>query len=204
MHRYLLFLLLLGIVIAGSAPYVSPGFQIGMNTNGNFFISTQTTVGYLSSDGLPSNFGITLGLRMYYLETVWKKYRYIDFQFWPVITGFGVGKMIDDKKNMYTRYKTGFGVLGYLTYDYCKIPKIGNHNFFASNIVIGGKSKIGDLCFMGFSSTIADYIQVDNEVLIGAHSFLNQNAESLTRYQGIPAILYSKIDEENGITFKNH
>lgn len=129
MHRYLLVLLLLGIVIAGSAPYVSPGFQIGMNTNGNFFISTQTTVGYLSSDGLPSNFGITLGLRMYYLETVWKKYRYIDFQFWPVITGFGVGKMIDDKKNMYTRYKTGFGVLGYLTYDYSKIPKIGNHNF---------------------------------------------------------------------------
>ena len=37
--------------------------------------------------------------------------------------------MIDDKKNMYTRYKTGFGVLGYLTYDYCKIPNVGNHNF---------------------------------------------------------------------------
>ena len=56
----------------------------------------------------------------------------------------------------------------------CHDVEIGNHNFFASNIVIGGKSKIGDLCFMGFASTIADYIQVDS----GSHSWLVQSDKS--------------------------
>ena len=127
MRRYFTLLLFIGLISAGSAPYISPGLQIGFNTKGSFFISTQTTIGYIGG-GFPSNFGITAGLRMY-RSSGWKKYKYIDLQFWPVFIGFGIGKMIDENNNFYTRYKTGYGAFGYLTYDYSKIPQFGNHNF---------------------------------------------------------------------------
>ena len=123
MYKDFTIILLIGTVTADSTPHISPGLQIGTNSE-NFFISVQTTVGHL-----PSSFGITAGLRIYRLEKAWKKYRYLDLQFWPAIMGIGIGKMIDDDKNMYTQFKTGFGILGHLTYDYYKNPKIGNHNF---------------------------------------------------------------------------
>ena len=49
----------------------------------------------------PSQYGITAGLRMYN-SSGWKKYKYIDLQFWPVYVGFGIGKMIDENNNIYT------------------------------------------------------------------------------------------------------
>jgi len=143
MRRYLSIVFLFGLISTGlprtsiinprSIPYLSPGLQIGINQKGSFFISVQTTIGFLEENGdvineFPSNYGITAGLRMYN-SSGWKKYKYIDLQFWPVFGGFGIGKMIDENNNIYTRYKTGFGAIGYLTYDYSKIPQIGNHNF---------------------------------------------------------------------------
>ena len=83
----------------------------------------------------------------------------------------------------------------------CHNTYIGSHNFLAANVTIGGWSKIEDLCFLSFSSTVSDKIYVKNEVLLAANSFLNNNADELRRFQGIPAIEYSKIDEKIGITF---
>ncbi len=140
MHRYLSIVFLFGLISGNpyglpstSTPYVSPGLQIGINQKGTFFISVQTTIGFFEvGPGIigefPSQYGITAGLRMYN-SSGWKKYKYIDLQFWPVYVGFGIGMMIDENNNIYTRYKTGFGAIGYLTYDYSKIPQIGNHNF---------------------------------------------------------------------------
>ena len=127
MIRYVSILLFFGLISAGSTPYISPGLQLGINSNGSFFISAQTTIGYVGV-GFPSNFGITAGLRMYN-NSGWKKYKYIDLQYWPFLMGFGIGKMIDESNNLYTRYKTGYGALGYFTYDHSKIPQISNHNF---------------------------------------------------------------------------
>ena len=83
----------------------------------------------------------------------------------------------------------------------CHDSKIGNHNFFGANFTIGGFSKVGDLCFFGFSSTVTDKTTVSDEVLLAANSFLNSNAEKLTRMQGVPATKYSGIDPEKGINF---
>ena len=43
--------------------------------------------------------------------------------------------------------------------------------FLAANVTIGGWSKIEDLCFLSFSSTVSDKIYVKNEVLLAANSF---------------------------------
>lgn len=83
----------------------------------------------------------------------------------------------------------------------CHNTTIGSHNFLAANVTIGGWSKIEDLCFLSFSSTVSDKIYVKNEVLLAANSFLNNNADKLRRFQGIPAMEHSKIDENIGITF---
>lgn len=83
----------------------------------------------------------------------------------------------------------------------CHDSVIGNHNFFGANFTMGGRSKIGNLCFFGFSSTVTDKIQVDDEVILAANSFLNQDANSLTRFQGVPAKKYSQIEEDKGIIF---
>ena len=83
----------------------------------------------------------------------------------------------------------------------CHDSKIGNHNFLGANFTMGGYSKIGDLSFFGFSSTISDKVIVEDEVLLAANSFLNSNADKLTRMQGTPAIKYSAIDPEKGINF---
>ena len=83
----------------------------------------------------------------------------------------------------------------------CHDSKIGNHNFLGANFTMGGYSKIGDLSFFGFSSTISDKVIVGDEVLLAANSFLNTNAEKLTRMQGSPAIKYSSIDPDEGINF---
>jgi len=83
----------------------------------------------------------------------------------------------------------------------CHDSKIGNHNFLGANFTMGGYSKIGNLSFFGFSSTISDKVIVEDEVLLAANSFLNSNADKLTRMQGTPAIKYSAIDPEKGINF---
>ena len=85
----------------------------------------------------------------------------------------------------------------------CHNTIIGNHNFLASNVTIGGKTNIGDLCFLGFSSTVSDHLKIENEVLIAANSFLNENVKSLCRVQGLPAKLHSKINKDQGIIFNN-
>ncbi|MBK16591.1 MAG: hypothetical protein CMK49_01050 [Prochlorococcus sp. SP3034] len=85
----------------------------------------------------------------------------------------------------------------------CHDSQIGNHNFFGANFTMGGRSRVGDLCFFGFSSTITDNIQVNNEVILAANSFLNKDAKSLSRYQGVPAKKYSRIEEKKGIIFFN-
>ena len=83
----------------------------------------------------------------------------------------------------------------------CHNTHIGNHNFIASNVTFGGKSNVGDLCFFGFSSTVTDYINVGDEVLLAANSFLNKNAEKLTRIQGNPAEYFSRFNINEGIIF---
>ena len=115
---FTILLFFLGILKANHGDtYISPGIQIGMNSKGNLFVSGQITFGYITNNlGLP--IGLTIGRRVYKIEKKeWEKYNYIDAQVWPTFGGMGLGIMIDENKNAYTRFKCGLGLFGYLTYD---------------------------------------------------------------------------------------
>ena len=141
MKKYFTLLLLIGIANGfGSSPYLSPGLQLGFNTKGKFFISVQTTFGYVSNSG-PPPFGLTLGLRWYKMEEKWERYSYNDLQIWPFIGGVGIGQMRDKDGNKYLRFKFGVGAFGYATYDYCKGLEIAKRNFGVIGtlpIILGG------------------------------------------------------------------
>ena len=101
-----------------------------MTTKTNFFLSAQITFGHVSYSG-PPPYGMTIGVRTYRIQREkWKEFFYTDFQTWPFYGGIGIGKMINIRNgNQYTRFKTGIGVFGYATYDYCKDCGIFKHNF---------------------------------------------------------------------------
>ena len=136
MQRFLVLLCLVGILKAYDATYISPGIQVGMNSRGNLFISGQITFGFVSFDILdledvnyiPSPkaipIGLTIGERHYKVKGKgWKKYHYIDAQAWIGFAGMGLGIMVDENRNKYSRFKCGAGLFGYLTYDYFKVFK---------------------------------------------------------------------------------
>ena len=141
MKKYFTLLLLIGIANgSGSSPYLSPGLQLGFNIKGKFFMSVQTTFGYVSNSG-PPPFGLTLGLRWYKMEEKWERYSYKDLQIWPFIGGVGIGQMRDKDGNKYLRFKTGVGAFIYATYDSCKGLEIAKHNFGVIGtfpIILGG------------------------------------------------------------------
>ena len=145
MRRYLVLLCLVGISKAYDGipyypnHYISPGMQVGMNSKGNFFISVQITVGLIPNDVQdwdisefsnslkPLPIGLTIGERYYKVKGKgWKKYNYIDAQVWIYYAGMGLGIMVDENRNKYSRFKCGAGLFGYLTYDYFKVFK---HNY---------------------------------------------------------------------------
>ena len=70
---------------------------------------------------------MTIGERHYKVKGKgWKKYHYIDAQAWIGYAGLGLGLMIDENRNKYSRFKCGAGLFGYLTYDYFRVFK---HNY---------------------------------------------------------------------------
>ena len=102
-------------------PYFSPGIQIGVNSEGTFFVSIQGTVGIVTDD-IPNDFyppiGITLGKRFYYMKNKkWNSYNYIDAQICTLIAGFGYG-LITNGNERYNKFKIFAGAWGLLSYDY--------------------------------------------------------------------------------------
>ena len=57
---------------------------------------------------------------------VLEKYHYIDAQAWMGCGGIGLGIMVDENRNKYSRFKCGAGFIEFLTYDYFKVFK---HNY---------------------------------------------------------------------------
>lgn len=81
----------------------------------------------------------------------------------------------------------------------CHDTIIGKHNFVASNVTIGGEVTVGDRCFLGFSSTVVQHCRLGDDVLLAAQSLLLEDADSLSRHQGIPAKKVMDIPQSAGV-----
>ena len=52
---------------------------------------------------------------------------------WPILFGIGIGQIIDGEGNKSIRFKTGAGLLGYLTFDYSSFENL-KYNFGAIGV----------------------------------------------------------------------
>jgi len=145
MKKYILITSFLTFIYADPLLYLSPGLQIGINSTGNFFLSSQITIGIMPFEEVPIILGTTLGRWYYYNQGKFDSYRYLDGQICLAgILGFGFGTMnrsvsityYDDNgtlqqeliKEKYAKYKFWTGSFGLLSYDYINSPS-GKHNF---------------------------------------------------------------------------
>lgn len=53
--------------------------------------------------------------------------------------------------------------------------KIDDHTYISSHVVISGHCKIGKRCFFGVNSSVADFINIDNDCFIGMSSSIGKN-----------------------------
>jgi sugar O-acyltransferase (sialic acid O-acetyltransferase NeuD family) len=61
--------------------------------------------------------------------------------------------------------------------------KIEHNNFITSHVVVSGNTMIGSNCFIGVNSTLRDGIEIANESLIGAGSFISRSTEEKGVYK---------------------
>ena len=113
-------------------PYLSPGIQVGVNSDWKIFLSFQTTIGIFKGDILNDweifPLGLTFGKRFYYNnDKKWNSYNYLDTQLSFGLFGIGFG-MIGNQANKYQKYKLWTGAWGLLSYDYINWPD-RRHNF---------------------------------------------------------------------------
>ncbi len=73
---------------------------------------------------------------------------------------------------------------------------VGDHSLFTVRCIVGGSSVIGRNFFMGMNASIKNGVNVGDNVTLGAHSFLNKDAESNATYIGTPARLVSRKNEQ--------
>ena len=65
--------------------------------------------------------------------------------------------------------------------------EIGDFNWFAATIVMGGNIKMGSNCFIGMGCTLKNGITIGTKVFLGANSYLTENAKDGLAYIGSPA-----------------
>ena len=108
--------------VFGQTLYVSPGLQIGVNSDFKFFFSGQFTLGIFNPQASPLNPGITIGLKKIKRDILWVTYKYCDFQIHNmgniIQPGFGLGFIQGKDRPIALRFKfwAGWWILG--TYEY--------------------------------------------------------------------------------------
>ena len=141
----LLFLFPYYIYAGQFSPYLSPGMQIGINSDKDLFVSIQTTIGIIDDDIINDFYppiGITFGKRFYYMKNKeWDSYNYIDAQISTIWLGIGYGIIID-KNKQYNKFKIFGGAWGLLSYDYINWDKIKHH--YGAFIVLPIRYEDGD------------------------------------------------------------
>lgn len=76
---------------------------------------------------------------------------------------------------------------------------IGHHStikdnvFFSSHVVLSGHCVVEQFCWLGVNSTIKDHITLSEGTFIAMSSMVTKNTTSYTKYMGVPAKEYGKI-----------
>ena len=83
----------------------------------------------------------------------------------------------------------------------CHDVNIESHSFIASQSLLGGFACVRDNCFLGFNSTVLQYVTLAKETLVGAKSLILSNTEEYSKYIGNPAINVGN-HKENGISIQ--
>ena len=131
--KKLIFILIFGIGwgnhARSSEPYISPGLQIGFNSNKEFFYGLQLSAGVLINSKSHHIYSpsVCYGYKRFFNSNLNEKY--IDFQMMslpdtryavkglPIPIGFGLGMDFSGKKTI-TRIKGYTWVFACITYDY--------------------------------------------------------------------------------------
>ena len=60
--------------------------------------------------------------------------------------------------------------------------------FVSSHVVISGFCKVGDYCFFGVNSTVANNINIGNDCLIGAGCLIVKDTDDGQVFNGVPSV----------------
>ena len=140
-RRLIILLLIVGIgwsEVESAEPYISPGIQIGFNSNKEFFYGFQLSAGILhsSTSNIIYSPSICFGLKEYPKSTL--REGYIDLQMMALPNGdhdggfpigFGIGMNHNDEGQSNMRIKGYTWIMFCITLDYDIKSKLSNTSF---------------------------------------------------------------------------
>ena len=168
----------------GNNVYIGKDVKIGLNTkiHNNVVIHNNTTIG--NNCIIKEN--VTIGSEGLGFE--WDGDDLIKF---PQIGGVTIGDNVEI--NTYTDIKRGTlddTIIG----NHCKVGsyinighnvQLGEKCILTSQCILAGSSKIGDMFFMGINSSVKNGVVVGNNVMLGAHSYINTNVPDNQQIIGV-------------------
>ncbi len=126
-------------VLAQHGWYVSPGVQIGIDSNGDLHRAAQITLGLLTEE-YPFTTGLTIGYKWFRQfdnsnEKNWKRYNYYDLQFKSsgsiILPGIGFGLIRGEKMSLTPRFKLWSGLIFFLpSYEFINIKNDSPKHYF--------------------------------------------------------------------------
>ena len=126
-------------VLAQHGWYVSPGVQIGIDSNGDLHRAAQITLGILTEE-YPFTTGLTIGYKWFRQfdnsnEKSWKRYNYYDLQIKSsgsiILPGIGFGVIKGDNIPLTPRLKLWSGLIFFLpSYEFINMKNDSPKHYF--------------------------------------------------------------------------
>ena len=125
-------------VLAQHGWYVSPGVQIGIDSNGDLHRAAQITLGILTEE-YPFTTGLTIGYKWFRQfdnsnEKSWKRYNYYDLQSHSsesiILPGIGFGVVKGDNIPLTPRFKIWSGWFFLPSYEYIDLKNNDSDHYF--------------------------------------------------------------------------
>ena len=126
-------------VLAQQGWYVSPGLQIGIDSNGNLHRAAQITLGILIEE-YPFTTGLTIGYKWFRKfdksgKKSWNRYNYYDLQSKSsesiILPGIGFGLIRGENMSLIPRFKLWSGLIFFLpSYEFINMRNDSPKHYF--------------------------------------------------------------------------